>query len=154
MHQTRRGPERWGRHARLPVLLGSAVVAVPLWAALPPPTPQQQAEAAAKAAQAASAAAQEKQELAASMDRVAQRWRQRAAAQGWKVNAPTPVAVAATAAGGSGLAQVPGQGNPHSAPGTPAAGAASTPALPIRSEKLGTAPPSQDVKQPKTPQAR
>jgi hypothetical protein len=87
------------------------------------------------------------------MDRVVQRWRQRAAAQGWKANAPTPVVAAATAASGSGGAQAPGQGNPHSAPGTAAAGA-SAPALPIRSEKLGTAPPSEDVKKPKTGLAR
>ncbi|WP_157269654.1 hypothetical protein [Azohydromonas aeria] len=124
-------------------------------AALPAPTPEQQAAAAAKAAQAASAAAVEKQQLDAATDRVAQHWRQRAAAQGWKVNPPTPVATAAVGNSGAGTggAQQPGQGNPHSAPGTPAAGAAA-PALPIRSEKHGTAPPSEDVKQPKTGLAR
>lgn len=136
------------------VALGAALVATATLAALPAPTPQQQAQAAAKAAQAASAAAVEKQQLEAAMDRLSQRWRQRAAAQGWQAHPPTPVAAATTGAGGSGNAQVPGQGNPHSAPGTPAAGAASAPALPIRSEKLGTAPPSEDVKKPKTPMAR
>jgi hypothetical protein len=63
------------------------------------------------------------------------------------------VATSSTAATGSGGAQVPGQGNPHSAPGAAAAGA-SAPALPIRSEKLGTAPASEDVKKPKTGLAR
>lgn len=133
--------------------LGLALAGAAAWAALPAPTPEQQAAAAAKAAQAASAAAVEKQQLADSMDHVAQRWRQRAASQGWKVNPPTPVATAATTAGGSGGAQVPGQGNPHSAAG-PSGGAASAPALPIRSEKLGTAPASEDVKKPKEGLAR
>jgi hypothetical protein len=63
------------------------------------------------------------------------------------------VAPATTAATGSGGAQVPGQGSAHSAPGSPAAGA-SAPALPIRSEKLGTAPASEDVKKPKAGLAR
>ncbi|NML15899.1 hypothetical protein [Azohydromonas caseinilytica] len=135
--------------------LALGLAALTAQAALPAPTPEQQAAAAAKAAQAASAAALEKQQLEASMDRLSQRWRQRAAAQGWPVNAPTPVAAAQVGtSGGSGSAQVPGQGNPHSAPGTPAAGAASAPPVPIRSEKLGTAPPSEDVKKPKTPLAR
>lgn len=131
--------------------LGLALAGGAAWAALPAPTPQQQAEAATKAAAAASAAAVEKQQLEAAMNNVAQHWRQRAASQGWKVNPPTPVATAATTAGGSGGAQVPGQGNPHSAAG-PSGGSGSAP--PIRSEKLGTAPASEDVKKPKEGLAR
>jgi colicin import membrane protein len=74
---------------------------------------------------------------------VAARWRTRAGAQGWKTHAPVAIAVAAPAA--------------PAAAGAPAAGAAPagqpegklTPAgaaAPIKSEKLGTAPPSTDVK--------
>lgn len=89
-------------------------------AALPAPTPEQQKAAAVKKEQAAAQAAKEKEELAASMDKVAARWRSRAAANGWETHPPTPIAAApATAA-----------------------------AAPVRSEKSGTAPPSEDVKDP------
>ena len=87
-------------------------------AALPAPTPAQQQAAAAKKAAADAQAAKDKQELAASMDAVTARWRARAASQGWKAHAPIAIAAAAPAA----------------------------PAVPIKSEKLGTAPPSTDVK--------
>ncbi len=88
-------------------------------AALPPPTQAQQEAAAAKKAAADAQAAKDKALLAASMDAITTRWRARAAQQGWKAHAPIAIAAAA-----------------------PAAGAAA----PIKSEKLGTAPPSTDVK--------
>jgi hypothetical protein len=86
---------------------------------LPPPTPAQQEAAAAKKAAADAQAAKDKALLAASVDAVTARWRARAAAQGWKTHAPIAIAAAAPAAG---------------------------PAAPVKSEKLGTAPPSTDVK--------
>lgn len=144
------------------LLAALGLAGAPARAALPAPTPAQQASAAEAAAKAASAAALDKQRLDASMDQVAQRWRERASQQGWRVNAPVPTSVVAGSAGGAGEAVRPGQGNAHSAPGLPGSGAAagatgaaaSAPPLPIRSEKLGTAPPSSDVKQPKLPMAK
>ena len=97
-------------------------------ATLPPPTPAQQEAAAAKKAKDEAQAAQDKLLLAASMDAVTARWRTRAASQGWAVH--PAVAIAAQPAAGAPAA------------GTPAA----TP-MPIKSEKLGTAAPSADVKQ-------
>jgi hypothetical protein len=133
-------------------------------AALPPPTPAQQQAAAAKKAQADAQAAQDKAKLAASMEAVAGRWRSRAAAQGWATH--PAVAIAAPAA-------VPGVATPGVAtPGvaTPVAAALSTSATgdasagqtagqqaqqaaatPVRSEKSGTAAPSNDVKKRPTP---
>ena len=109
-------------------------------AALPPPTPAQQEAAAAKKAAADAQAAKDKAALAASMDAISARWRSRAAAQGWKTHAPVAIAAAAPAAIG-GPAQVPAPaGQPEGK--LTAAGAAA----PIRSEKLGTAAPSRDVK--------
>lgn len=96
-------------------------------AVLPAPTPEQAQAAEAKKKQAAEQAAKEKQELAASMDKVAARWRERAKANGWEVHPATPVAA-------------PGAAD--------AAPPANPPAPPIRSEKAGTAPPSEDVKDP------
>ena len=100
------------------------IAAATAHAALPAPTPAQQQAAAAKKAAADAQAAKDKQELAASMDAVTARWRARAASQGWKAHAPIAIAAA-----------------------TPAAAAAPAgAAVPIKSEKLGTAPPSTDVK--------
>ena len=96
----------------LGLALALGLAAATARAALPAPTPAQQEAAAAKKAQADAQAAKAKEELAASMDAVAARWRARAGRQGWKPHAPVAVAAAA----------------------------------PIKSEKLGTAPPSQDVK--------
>ena len=112
-------------------------------AALPPPTPAQQQAAAAKKAKDDAQAAQDKQALTASMDAVAAHYRARAAAQGWKTHPPVAIAAAApaTAAGAAGAA---------GAASTPQAGQAGA-SLPIRSEKLGTAPPSADVKPRPTP---
>jgi hypothetical protein len=118
-------------------------------AKLPAPTPEQQQAAAAKKEQASAQQAKEKQQLSESMDKITERWRARAGKEGWKANPPTPVAVQSGApapgtppaqgAPGTQAAAQPGAAAPPSAP--PAA-----PALPIRSEKFGTAPPSADVK--------
>lgn len=113
-------------------------------AKLPPLTPQQQQAADAKKAQAATTAAQQKQQLEASMDALATRWRANAAGNGWKtypavtVSAPTPAA----AAGGVSAGQTGASAQPGGKLGS------TTGNLPIRSEKRGTAPPSLDVKDP------
>jgi colicin import membrane protein len=68
------------------------------------------------------------------MDAINTRWRTRAAQQGWKSHAPVAIAAAAVPA-------APGGG---AAPLSPEALAAAK--VPIKSEKLGTAAPSADVK--------
>jgi colicin import membrane protein len=103
-------------------------------AALPPPTPAQQEAAAAKKAAADAQAAKDKASLAASMDAIVARWRGRAAQQGWKTHAPIAIAAAVPAVAAAPAGQPDGKL-------TPAAAAA-----PVKSEKLGTAPPSADVK--------
>ncbi len=109
-------------------------------AALPAPTPQQQQAEATKKAQAAEQAEQEKQRLAASMEQLAARWRASAAHNGWQTHPPTPVdPVAGIAASG---AQQGAAGQPGGQAGSAAASA------PVRSEKLGTAAASTDVKDP------
>ncbi|MCD2518516.1 hypothetical protein LQ564_19620 [Massilia sp. G4R7] len=180
----------------------AALLACPQsWAALAKPvlTPAQQQAAADKKAADDAKAARDKENLAASMDAVAARWRAQAPAKGWKIQPPVQVAAAApaagrapnmvlgtqgTAAGGTqaaaggtapGAARAaaaagavpagvtpPAAGMPaappaNAAPGTaaaaPATGAAplSRQALnaanvPVKSEKHGTAAPSEDVK--------
>ncbi|WP_020655743.1 hypothetical protein [Massilia niastensis] len=135
------------------------------WAALPPPSPAQKQAAAAKKAEADAKAAKEKELLAASMDRLSARWRAKAPGEGWKVNAPVAIAAApAAAAPGAApagvtpaAAGIPAPAPSNAAPGgaavAPATGAAphSPQALnaanvPVKSEKLGTARPSEDVK--------
>jgi hypothetical protein len=93
----------------------------------PPPASldPQQAEA-LKKQQAAAQMEKEKLDLAHAMDRVAARWRGRAEQEGRAAPKPVPAEV------------LPGSGGQ-----APAAGK-----LPIRSEKLGTAPLSPDVKDP------
>ncbi|HEY8359959.1 MAG TPA: hypothetical protein VIL30_21080 [Ramlibacter sp.] len=81
--------------------------------------------------------------LAASMDTVATRWRARAAAQGWPVNAATPVDPMGGIQASGGQAAPSGQPQGQ----LTAAGAAA----PITSEKHGTAAPSSDVKQATKP---
>lgn len=98
-------------------LLGGAALAK-----LPALTPEQQQAAEAKKQAAAAQAEKEKQELAASMEKVSEHWRKRAADNGWEVRPRLP----ATAA-------PPGEKAPQA---------------PIRSEKAGNAPPSGDVKNP------
>ena len=104
-------------------------------AALPAPTPAQQQAAAAKKAAADAQAAKDKQELGASMDAIVARWRARAGAQGWKTHAPVAIAAASSPTQAAAPA-----GQPDGK--LTAAGAAA----PIKSEKLGTAAPSTDVK--------
>jgi type II secretory pathway pseudopilin PulG len=106
-------------------------------AALPPPTPEQAQAAAAKKAQADAQAEKEKQELAASMDAIAARWRERAKANGWPVHPPTPVAT-------KGLDAPATQSSSSAQPGGKLGSAARE--APRLSEKSGTAPPSKDVK--------
>lgn len=109
-------------------------------ARLPDPTPEQQAAAAAKKQQAAEQAEKEKKELAAAMDRIGAYWRKRAAEQGWKTHPPTQVqATAGITASGT-------QSGPSGQPGGKQGEAAAQ--MPVRSEKAGTAPPSEDVKDP------
>jgi hypothetical protein len=87
---------------------------------------------------AASLAQEQARALATSMDAVAARWRSRAAAQGWAVNAPTPVDPL------PGIQTSATQAAPAGQPQGVLTQAGAQP--PIRSEKLGTAPPSRDVK--------
>jgi len=160
------------QHANLKRLLtlnfvaGLALAGAAL-AALPPPSPAQAQAAAAKKAEADARAAQEKERLAASMDNVSAHWRQRAASEGYKIVPPPTLASAAPAplAAASDVtppaAGIPAPAPANAAPGTaaaaPATGAAprSVHALrsamvPIKSEKLGTARPSEDVKRAPT----
>lgn len=111
--------------SRLPAALLCLLYVGQAVAELPALTPEQQQAAALKKEQAAAQAEKEKKELGASMEKIASRWRERAAANGWETH--PPVSVTGQAPGGAGDA---------------------TPAPPIRSEKAGTAPPSQDVKDP------
>jgi hypothetical protein len=85
---------------------------------------------------AAAQAEKEKQELAASMDKVAANWRAAAAKNNWTTHPATPVQ---PAAGIAASAQQP-------------QGASAPP--PVKSEKAGNAPVSEDVKRPKPPAAR
>ena len=174
-------------------------------AALPKPalTPAQQQAAADKKAADDAKAAKDKENLAASMDALATRWRTQAPAKGWKIQPPVTVAAATpvagqapnmvlgtqgTAAGGTqaaaggtapGAARAaaaagavpagvtpPAAGMPAAAPANAAPGtAAARPAtgaaplspqalnaanIPVKSEKHGTAAPSEDVKRVQT----
>lgn len=111
------------------VLLLTALLAWPAWGKLPEPTPEQARAAAEKKAQTDAQAEEDKKKLSDSMDRLTQRWRKKAAEEGWKTHPPTPVS-ANPAASGSAQASA--------APATP----------PVKSEKAGTAQPSADVKKP------
>ncbi|HEV2609064.1 MAG TPA: hypothetical protein VGU61_02255 [Noviherbaspirillum sp.] len=106
---------------------------------VPGQTPEQQA-AAIKKQQAAAKAEQEKQELAASMEKVAERWRSRAKANDWETYPPTPVAAV------PGIKASEAQAGPSGQPGGRLGDAAAN--APVRSEKHDTAPPSPDVKDP------
>jgi hypothetical protein len=129
------------RIGRLKAVLGCVAIAVSglANATLPPPSPAQAQEAAAKKAKADAQAAKDKQELLATMDSITARWRSRAASQGLHTNPPVAVAAPTPAVNAPATGAAPA-GQPGGTPG-PAAQAA-----PIRSEKLGTAPPSADVK--------
>jgi hypothetical protein len=140
-----------GRHPALKaaLLIAGLLVASVAWAALPPPTPAQQQAAAEKKAKADAQAAKDKVSLAASMDAVTTRWRTRASQEGWKTHPAVAIAAAAPAAGAApvttaGPASPPPAGSLGAGATTAAGQAAVNPA--IKSEKLGTAPPSEDVK--------
>jgi hypothetical protein len=128
------------KHMTRIAVLALALCAATSHAALPPPTPAQQEAAAAKKAAADAQAARDKASLAASMDALTARWRARAAQQGWNAHAPIAIAAAAPAAAGAPTQAAAPAGQPDGKL-TPAGAAA-----PIKSEKLGTAPPSTDVK--------
>jgi hypothetical protein len=143
-----------GRHPALKaaLLIAGLLVASVAWAALPPLTPAQQQAAAEKKAKADAQAAKDKESLAASMDAVTTRWRTRASQEGWKTHPAVAIAAAAPAAAGAGAAPVTTAG-PASPPPPGSLGAGATTAAgqaavnpAIKSEKLGTAPPSEDVK--------
>jgi colicin import membrane protein len=101
-----------------------------------PAAPAQAAPAPAAKPDAAAQAAKEKQELAASMDAVVARWRSEAAKNGWPAHPATSVgSVAGITTSGA---------QPHTSASQPP---------PVRSEKSGNAPQSEDVKRPKPPGA-
>ncbi|MGF6272882.1 hypothetical protein ABIB38_001238 [Massilia sp. UYP11] len=145
----------------LPALAFGLSLAGASWAALPPPSPAQAQAAAAKKAEADAKAARDKDALHASMDRISAQWRQRAAQEGWTIRPPPPVTgplgVAAsdpTPAGAGVPAPAPAGGAPGTSGAAPATAAAPRGAralhaaeVPVKSEKLGTARPSEDVKQ-------
>jgi len=152
---------------KLKFVAGMGLAATAL-AALPPPSPKQAQAAAAKKAEADAKAAEEKERLAASMDRVSKHWRERAASEGFRIVPPTALASAAPVpARAASDVTPPGAGIPapapaNAAPGTAAAAPATGAAprsvyalraatVPIKSEKLGTARPSEDVKRAPTP---
>jgi colicin import membrane protein len=124
---------------------GLALAAQAAHAALPPLTPAQQQAAADKKAKDAAQAAKDKEALTASMDAVVTHYRARAAKEGWKTHPPVAVAAAAPAA-----VNAPNTGNaPAGQPDGKLTQAGAS--LPIKSEKLGTAAPSKDVKPGPTP---
>ncbi|WP_194711111.1 hypothetical protein [Noviherbaspirillum soli] len=88
------------------------------------------------AEQAAARAQKEKQELAASMDEVARRWRADAAKNGWKTY---------PAVGHDAVAGITASGAQEQTRAVPP---------PVHSEKSGSAAPSEDVKKPKEPGAK
>lgn len=100
--------------------------AVSVQAKLPDPTPEQAQAAAEKKAQTDAQAEEDKRKLSETMDQLAQRWRKKAAQEGWATHAPTPE---------------------KSASAAPDKAASSAP---VKSEKAGTAPPSADVKKPES----
>jgi len=111
-------------------------------AKIPPPTPEQATAAAEKKAKEAAQAEKDKQSLAASMEEIAGRWRANAARNGWQIHPPTAIAAPAKAIDAP-AAQSSASGQPGGRQGSAAQEA------PVRSEKSGTAPPSEDVKKSK-----
>jgi hypothetical protein len=155
-HTMKRHP---GRHPALKaaLLIAGLLLASAAWAALPPPTPAQQQAAAEKKAKADAQAAKDKLSLAASMDAATTRWRTRAGQEGWKAHPAVAVVAAAPAAApaagaapvtAAGTASPPPAGSPGAGTTTAAGQASINPA--IKSEKLGTAPPSEDIKKAPT----
>lgn len=117
-------------------MAGAALLTGAVHAALPSPTPAQQQAAAAKKAKDDAQAAKDKESLGAAMDGASARWRARAAREGWATH--PAVAVAAPAAA------------PTAAAASGAANPAANAGVLVRSEKLGTAAPSEDVKRGQT----
>jgi hypothetical protein len=139
-----------GRHPviKAALLIAGLLLASAAWAALPAPTPAQQQAAAEKKAKADAQAAADKLSLAASMDAVAAHYRVRAAKEGWKMHPAVAVVAAAPAVTAAGAASPAPAGSAGAGNTTAAGQAAVNPA--IKSEKLGTAPPSADVKKGQT----
>jgi hypothetical protein len=139
---------------RAGLMLAATAFANVALAGLSPPSPVQAQAAAAKKAQADAQAQKDKELLTASMDKVATRYRTRAAAEGRRTNPPVPVAAPAAAVTTPLLQAAPaGQPGGKLGPAAPTSAGAQTPtqaaaepALAIRSEKLGSAAPSKDVK--------
>jgi hypothetical protein len=129
------------RVPRLKAALGCLAIAAATLAhaTLPPPSPAQAQAAAAKKAQADAQAAKDKEQLLATMDNLASRWRSHAASKGLHTNPPVAVAAPTAAVTAPTIGAAP-SGQPGGKLG-PAAQSA-----PARSEKLGTAAPSADVK--------
>jgi hypothetical protein len=144
----RRGQPQRHPALKAALLIAGLLVASLAWAALPPPTPAQQQAAAEKKAKADAQAAKDKESLAASMDAVTARYRTRAGQEGWKTH-PAVAIAAAPAPGGAPVTAAGPASQP--AAGTVGAGATPSGAPPkIQSEKLGTAPPSEDIKKVQT----
>jgi hypothetical protein len=122
------------------MLAGSAL------ATLPKPTPAQAEAAAAKKADADAKAAKEKEALLATMDKVSDRWKSRAASEGWKIKPPVvaPGSVSINAAPGVETVAAGGPPVPGATPLSPHALNAAN--LPVKTEKAGTAIASEDVK--------
>lgn len=114
-------------------------------AVLAKPTEAEAKAAAEKKAKADSKSQQEKKELAGSMQAVADRWRKNAAEKGWTVHPPVPVDAVA------GMNAEAAMNKPSGQPGGQLGEAAAN--AEIRSEKLGTAPASEDVKVVPKPEA-
>jgi hypothetical protein len=133
------------RLCTLALLLGGLGAMPVTHAKLPPLTPEQQQAAAAKKAQADAEAEKAKKDLAASMDAVASRWRERAGENGWK----TYPAVSTDPI--QGMNASANQSSPSGQPSGQLGAAAKE--APVRSEKLGTAPASQDTKPDAKPPA-
>jgi hypothetical protein len=146
-------------HTTKLALLVAGLLAGAAQAGLPPPSPAAQQAAAAKKAEADAQAAKDKQSLAASMDAVSAHWRSQAPQKGWKMHpavaiAAPPAAAPAGGAAGAGSASSTGSTSASTAAVMDAAPAgqpngkltAAGAAFPIKSEKLGTAAPSKDVK--------
>jgi hypothetical protein len=109
------------------VLVLMALLALPAWGKLPEPTPEQAKAAAEKKVQTDAQAKEDKEKLSDIMDTLTQRWRKKAAQEGWKTHPPTAVNASASA---------------------PTSAQTATP--PVKSEKAGTAQPSADVKKPES----
>lgn len=133
------------RSMTLAVAVGLAGLSGTAMAALAKPTEAEAKAAAEKKAKADARSQQEKKELAASMQGVADRWRKNASEKGWTMHPPVPVDAVA------GINAEAAMNKPSGQPGGQLGEAAKN--AEIRSEKLGTAPASEDVKVVPKPEA-